>query len=62
LANRFASVPNAPAQRGFGFMIINGINMHDVPTMMTVILLIMIFAVAASSLLLAADRRLHGAR
>lgn len=47
------------SQRGLGFMIINGINMHDVPTMMAVILLIMIFAVAASTLLLAVDRRLH---
>ncbi|HML12844.1 MAG TPA: ABC transporter permease subunit [Xanthobacteraceae bacterium] len=47
------------SQRGLGFMIINGINMHDVPTMMAVILLIMIFAVVASTALLAVDRRLH---
>jgi NitT/TauT family transport system permease protein len=51
------------SQRGLGFMIINGINTHDVPTMMAVILLIVLFAVTAGSLLLAADRRLHrGAR
>jgi NitT/TauT family transport system permease protein len=51
------------SQRGLGFMIINGMNTHDVPTMMAVILLIVVFAVAAGTLLLAADRRLHrGAR
>jgi len=51
------------SQRGLGFMIINGINTHDVPTMMAVILLIVAFAVTAGTLLLAADRRLHrGAR
>jgi hypothetical protein len=36
-----------------------GINRHDVPTMMAVILLIVVFAVAAGTLPLAADRRLH---
>jgi len=47
------------SQRSLGFMLMNGINVHDVPTMMAVILLIVAFAVTASSLLLAADRRLH---
>lgn len=47
------------SQRGLGFLLMNGINTHDVPTMMAVILLIVLFAVAAGSLLLAADRRLH---
>jgi NitT/TauT family transport system permease protein len=47
------------SQRGLGFMIINGINTHDVPTMMAVILLIVVFAVSASTLLLVADRKLH---
>lgn len=47
------------SQRGLGFMIINGINTNDVPTMMAVILLIVVFAVTASTLLLAADRKLH---
>ncbi len=47
------------SQRGLGFLVINGINTHDVPTMMAVILLIVIFAIMASSLLLAADRGLH---
>jgi NitT/TauT family transport system permease protein len=51
------------SQRGLGFMIINGMNTHDVPTMMAVILLIVTFAVIVGTLLLAADRRLHrGAR
>jgi NitT/TauT family transport system permease protein len=50
------------SQRGLGFMIINGINTHNVPTMMAVILLIVAFAVAAGTLLLAADRRLHRRR
>jgi NitT/TauT family transport system permease protein len=47
------------SQRGLGFLLTNGINTHDVPTMMAVILLIVLFAVTAGSLLLAADRRLH---
>jgi NitT/TauT family transport system permease protein len=47
------------SQRGLGFMIVNGINTHDVATMMAVILLIVAFAVAAGALLLAADRKLH---
>lgn len=47
------------SQRGLGFMLMNGINTHDVPTMMAVILLIVLFAVTAGTLLLAADRRLH---
>jgi len=49
------------SQRGLGFMLINGINTHDVPTMMAVVFLIVVFAVAAGTLLLAADRRLHRA-
>ena len=47
------------SQRGLGFLVINGINTHDVPTMMAVILLIVVFAIAASTFLLAADRKLH---
>ncbi|HYM04248.1 MAG TPA: ABC transporter permease subunit [Stellaceae bacterium] len=50
------------SQRGLGFMIINGMNTHDVPTMMAVIAVIIVFAVVASALLLAADRRLHRRR
>ncbi len=47
------------SQRGLGFMIINGMNIHDVPTMTAVILLLILFAISVSSLLLALDRRLH---
>jgi NitT/TauT family transport system permease protein len=50
------------SQRGLGFMLINGINTHDVPTMTAVVLLIVLFAVSAGGLLLAADRRLHRGR
>ncbi len=50
------------SQRGLGFMIINGINTHNVPTMMAVILLIVAFAVAAGTLLLVADHKLHRRR
>lgn len=47
------------SQRGLGFMIINGMNTHDVPTMTAVILLLIVFAIIVSSILLAFDRRLH---
>ena len=47
------------SQRGLGFMIINGINSHDVPTMTAVVLILVAVAVSAGSLLLALDRRLH---
>lgn len=40
-------------------MIINGMNLHEVSTMMAVILLIIVCAVAAGTPLLAADHRLH---
>ena len=47
------------SQRGVGFLIINGIALHNVEMMTAVILLVVIFAVAANSLLLALDRRMH---
>ncbi len=47
------------SQRCLGCTIINGMNTHDVPTMMAVILLIVLFAIAAGWLLLAVDRKLH---
>ncbi|MBS0221931.1 MAG: ABC transporter permease subunit [Proteobacteria bacterium] len=47
------------SQRGLGFLIINGINNHDVRMTTAVTLLVVIFAVAANSLLLAFDRRVH---
>lgn len=47
------------SQRGLGYMIMNAIGLHDVPTMMAVILLLALFAVAANAVLLWLDQRLH---
>jgi NitT/TauT family transport system permease protein len=50
------------SQQGLGFLIINGMNVHDVRTLTAVVLLLVLFAVACSSVLLALDRRLNRAR
>lgn len=47
------------SQRGLGFLIINGINMHNVPMTMAVILIVVAFAILANGLLLAYDKRMH---
>jgi len=47
------------SQRGLGFLIINGISMHNVRMTMAVILIVVVFATAANGLLLAFDRRMH---
>jgi ABC-type proline/glycine betaine transport system permease subunit len=47
------------AQRGLGFLIINGIEVNDVRMTTTVTLIVVVFAVAANSLMLALDRRAH---
>jgi NitT/TauT family transport system permease protein len=47
------------SQRGLGFLIVNGIEIHDVRMMTTVTLLVVVFAVSANSLMLALDRRAH---
>jgi NitT/TauT family transport system permease protein len=47
------------SQRGLGFLIINGINMHNVRMTMAVILIVVAFAVLANGLLLAFDKRMH---
>lgn len=47
------------SQRGLGYMIMNAIGLHDVPTMMAVILMLALFAVAANAVLLWLDHRLH---
>jgi NitT/TauT family transport system permease protein len=47
------------SQRGLGFLIINGINLHNVRMTTAVILVVVVFALAANSLLLALDRRLR---
>ena len=49
------------SQRGLGFLIINGINSHDVRMTTTVAMLVAVFAVAANGALLALDRRAHRA-
>ena len=47
------------SQRGLGFLIINGINAHDVRMTTTVAMLVVMFAVLANGALLALDRRAH---
>ena len=44
------------SQRGLGFLIINGINSHDVRMTTTVAMLVVVFAVAANGALLVAER------
>jgi NitT/TauT family transport system permease protein len=50
------------SQQGLGFLIINGMNVHDVRMLTAAVLLLVLFAVASSSVLLALDRRLNAAR
>ena len=47
------------AQRGLGFLLMNAIGLHNVDLIMAVTLLLITFAAAVSSVLLAIDRRLH---
>ena len=47
------------SQRGLGFLIMNAIGLHDVPTIMATILLLGVVAVSASAVLLWLDHRLH---
>ena len=53
LAEMFAS------QRGLGYLLMNGIGLHNVELIMSVTLLIIVFAAAVSTLLLQIDHRLH---
>jgi NitT/TauT family transport system permease protein len=53
LAEMFAS------QRGLGYLLMNGIGLHNVELVMSVTLLIVGFAAAVSVVLLQIDRRLH---
>jgi NitT/TauT family transport system permease protein len=53
LAEMFAS------QRGLGYLLMTGIGLHNVPQIMAITLMIVVFAAAVSTLLLAIDRRLH---
>jgi NitT/TauT family transport system permease protein len=56
LAEMFAS------QRGLGYLLMNGIGLHNVDLIMSVTLIIVTFAAAVSSLLLHIDHRLHRRR
>jgi NitT/TauT family transport system permease protein len=47
------------SQRGLGFLIINGINSHNVRMTTAVILVVIVFALVANGLFLAFDRRMH---
>jgi NitT/TauT family transport system permease protein len=47
------------SQRGLGFLIINGINSHNVRITTAVILIVVVLAILANSALLALDRRMH---
>ncbi len=47
------------SQRGVGFLLMNAIGLAQVQTIMSITLLLSIFAVGANAFLLALDRRLH---
>jgi NitT/TauT family transport system permease protein len=47
------------SQKGLGFLIINGINSHNVRITTAVILIVIVVALAANTALLALDRRVH---
>ena len=47
------------SQRGLGFLIISGINNHNVPLTTAVVLIVVSVAILANAALLALDRRLH---
>jgi NitT/TauT family transport system permease protein len=53
LAEMFAS------QRGLGYLLMNGIGLHNVELIMSVTIVIVAFAAAVTSVLLAIDHRLH---
>ncbi|HET8995200.1 MAG TPA: ABC transporter permease subunit [Acetobacteraceae bacterium] len=50
------------SQLGLGFLIVNGINLHNVPLTTAVVLIIVLVAVAANAALLALDRHLRRQR
>jgi len=47
------------SQRGLGFLLMTAIELNDVLTLLSIAVLISVFAVSANSILLAIDRRLH---
>jgi len=56
LAEMFAS------QRGLGYLLMTAIGLHNLPQIMSVTVMIVAFAAAVSTLLLALDQRLHQRR
>src|SRR5258708_18024702 len=47
------------SQKGVGFLLMNAIDLRNIPTIMSLILILVVFAVLSNSALLAVDRRLH---
>ena len=47
------------SQRGIGFLLMNAIDLRNIPTITSLILVLVAFAVIANSALLAVDRKLH---
>jgi NitT/TauT family transport system permease protein len=47
------------SQKGVGFLLMNAIDLRNIPTIMSLILILVVFAVLVNSALLAIDRRLH---
>jgi NitT/TauT family transport system permease protein len=47
------------SQKGVGFLLMNAIDLRNIPTIMSLILVLVVFAVLSNSALLAVDRRLH---
>jgi NitT/TauT family transport system permease protein len=47
------------SQRGIGYLLIQAMNLHNMRTIMSLTLLLVIFAASVNAMLLAIDRRLH---
>jgi NitT/TauT family transport system permease protein len=47
------------SQKGVGFLLMNAIDLRNVPTIMSLILILVVFALLGNSALLTIDRRLH---
>ena len=47
------------SQKGIGFLLMNAIDLRNIPTIMSLILILVVFAVLSNSVLLSIDRKLH---
>jgi len=47
------------SQKGIGFLLMNAIDLRNIPTIMSLILILVVFAVLSNSALLSIDRKLH---